>query len=559
MSQASIGEFLTDRLRVAVSLSVPMPPGRKDDHYGMWLSALSGTPCPADSAKIVFPEQVDGDALPFLAFFLRTLRLFCELGRLPVFDVPRIVAVSRDTGSPLRPVVELELPLVPFVSESTYRIALDETVRLCDWMAASLPTPLNVGRVFDAVENRLIEPLRKRVPGGESTIPVLRAAHASGIPFMHLGQGVYQLGWGSRARRLDRGSTGLDSAMGAKLAESKAVTANILRLAGLPAPVHVVVGSEARALAAADRLGFPVVVKPADRDRGEGVSVDVMDHQAVRLGYAHARQQSKSGQVLIERQVAGVCHRLFVANGRLLYAVKRLPMSITGDGRHTIAQLVARAFDIETSRAPWRRSRIQPIDGKAIEALAAVGLSVESVLPAGVLAPLRRIESTADGGVDEDVTARVNRDNAAAAVAAAAVLGLHVAGVDIISPDIARPWHDNGAVINEVNFSPLFGGGEISRAAIPRFLADFVEGDGRIPVELFDAEDAARARQAQCRRDGIRCHVITSTMTVDSAGNALVMPFQDARQRIKALICRPDVDAIAAVLPEAMGAVDSPG
>ena len=549
--QASIGDLLTDRLRVSVSLRLPVPRGPEGEYYGRWFAVLSGAQSAVEGVELACTEPVDDDARPFLRFFLQTLRLFCELGRLPVFDVPRLASVSYPAGSP-RPgevELELELPLFPSVPESSYRIAIDAAAGLCGSMATVPPTPENVRRVFDAVAERLIEPLRKRVPGGDSTIPVLRVAHAMGIPFMHLGQGVYQLGWGRRARRLERGSTGLDSAMGAKLAQNKAASASILRTAGLPVPVHVVTRSEARALEAVDRLGFPLVVKPADRDRGEGVSVDIMDRDAARRAYIHAHRQSKTGQVLVERQAAGTCHRLFIADGQLLYAVKRLPLSVTGDGRHTVAELVARAIAVQDGRAPWNRVPIQPIDDKALAALARAGLSAQSRPAVGERAPLRRIESTADGGIDEDVSTQVHPDNVAAAVTAAAVLGLHVAGVDIISPDIARPWHENGAIINEVNYSPLLGGGEISRAAIPRFLARFIEGDGRIPVEFFETEDDARARQARYRQDGLGCHVITATTTLDADGNPLAMPVHDARLRLKALLCRPDVDAIVACVP----------
>ena len=72
-------------------------------------------------------------------------------------------------------------------------------------------------------------------------------------------------------------------------------------------------------------------------------------------------------------------------------------------------------------------------------------------------------------------------DNVKAAVDASKLFGLHIAGVDIISPNIEQPWHANGAIINEVNFAPLLGGADISRSKIPNFLKKLIEDEGRIP------------------------------------------------------------------------------
>lgn len=154
--------------------------------------------------------------------------------------------------------------------------------------------------------------------------------------------------------------------------------------------------------------------------------------------------------------------------------------------------------------------------------------------------------------MDEEVTTIVHPENLSVAIAAAKLFGLHVAGIDIISPDIAKPWHENGAIINEVNFAPLFGGGEISRASIPLFLAEFIEGDGKIPIEIFDTEEAALTRQAAYQKRGMRCYFTTATKTIDFSGGAVMMPFDDIRRRLKALVCRSDVDAITATCSDVL-------
>lgn len=102
---------------------------------------------------------------------------------------------------------------------------------------------------------------------------MLHAAFELGVPFSHLGGGTYQLGWGVKARRISRSSTDCDSAIGAAGVNRKDVTAKLPRTAGLPAPVHEPVNTLKSAHAAAKRIGWPVVVKPADAERGEDVRV----------------------------------------------------------------------------------------------------------------------------------------------------------------------------------------------------------------------------------------------------------------------------------------------
>lgn len=533
-------EYLQDRIQLKVDLVVPEFAIEND--YTLWAFALGQKNWSVN--RISGLDSIEGQDLIFIQSFLHTSQLLCELGRLPVFDVPRVVSVSQDMQKTKKYRLEIELVLIHFVPQSVYKILLKSSLELCQWMAQNHSTPENKNRIFHAITDQVIKKLHQQVPAGKSTIPVLREAHALGIPYLHLGMAVYQVGWGSKARRLDRSTCELDSAIGSKLAQNKVSTANILRMAGLPHPVHGVVKSENDALTIATKLGFPVVMKPTDRDRGEGVTVDICDEEGIKAAFAHAQKVSNSKQVIVERQVSGVCHRLFIANGRLLYAVKRHPISVFGDGKRPIKQLVDDAVVEQSNKATWDRSEIKPIDELALRALESQDLSLDSVPGKGCMIPLRRIESTEWGGVDEEVSTVIHPENLKVALQAAKLFGLHIAGIDIISPDITKPWYENGAIINEVNFSPLFGGGEISRSHISEFFANFIDGDGKIPVEFFDTESAATARQAHYLKESLRCYLVTAARTVDFSSNFVAMPFDDIKQRLKALIYRPDVDAI---------------
>jgi cyanophycin synthetase len=481
-------------------------------------------------------------------------RVLFRAGRIPLFDMPEIASVERRSTGTQSFRAKINFTLIDFIPGACYRLILQSSLELCNWVSQNALTDENRQKFFGAIEERVIKQLLRLAPAGKSTVPVLQVAHQLGIPFIHIGFGAYQLGWGSKARRMQRSSTDMDSAIGVTLAQNKETAANILRMAGLPAPVHAVVRNEADALAAANKLGFPVVLKPSDRDAGLGVTVDITDEQSLRAAFEKAKKLSRSKKVIVERQVPGVCHRLFIANGELLYAVKRLPMSVLGDGTRSITDLVNAEVRKQLKRPPWSRSEILHIDDLAIVAMKQAGFEPSSIPESGTLVPLRRIESTEWGGVDEDVSALIHPENLAIAIRSAELFSLHVAGIDIIARDISIPWYEDGAIVNEVNSAPLFGGGDISRRHIPIFFRNFIQGDGKIPIEVFAGSDnSAKKRQGALLKQGLRCYLTSANWTVDPQGIEVKFSFDGLRNRIRALICRPDVDAIIIASEEAEG------
>ena len=543
MSSEISWDKLQEPCRLTVDMTVPEALNLAD--WDIWAELLiaQGAWTPDQDEPLGLSSLQEAHR-PFINVFLRVSRWLLELARLPVFSQARVLSFAPQDPEGRSDQLVFELPVIDLMPQIAYETAVRVARDICQWMAYQAPNTKNSLTVFEALDKHVIQALMSVVPAGKSTIPVLKVAHAMGIPFMHLGLGVYQLGWGARSRRLDRSTTERDSAIGSKLAQNKVATANLLRCAGLPAPTHGVVLKEADALQVAAQLGYPLVVKPLDRDRGEGVSVGIVDEASLKVAFVQAQALAHSKQVIIEKQVPGVCHRLFIAGGHLLYAVQRLPMSVQGDGQRTVQQLVDEEVGMQALRPSWLRSGIRALDDLADQCLARVGLHRDSIPGPGVHVPLRPIESTAWGGVDIEVTQTLHPENIAAAIQAAQLFGLDVAGVDIISADISQPWHANGAIINEVNFAPLLGGGEISKSHLPRFLSDFMPGQGRIPIQLFASEAAAMQAQTESIERGMLCFFTSADTTLSPAGKTIVMPLNTLEQRLKALIGRADVEAI---------------
>lgn len=278
-----------------------------------------------------------------------------------------------------------------------------------------------------------------------------------GIP-CHAGYGMpgylVRIGQGAAAQILAAGATVATSKLGREIAGEKNLTYRFLLERGLPVARQVTVHGAEEAVRAAAEIGYPVVLKPLRANRGRGVSVNLQNADAVRLAYKLSSEIQT--RAVVERYLPGDDYRLLVVGGKFTAAAQRPPPSVVGDGVHNLQELVSLANKIE------RRDGVlfDPIDvnAEALRLLAEQGMQLgleldrDKVPPAGLRIFFRRSASPASTTID--ATDRVHPDNKAVAVAAARACFLDVAGVDFMSPDIARSWKENGAGIVEVNAGP---------------------------------------------------------------------------------------------------------
>lgn len=470
--------------------------------------------------------------------------------RIPAFEPIEVLQCRRADPASDRWQALCRLPDTARVPRALFEGVLKAAFKLAPPLCtADVHAAADRQHFYQTITSDVLQAFAKAQPRGKSTFEVLRVAHRMGVPCMPLPGGAFQLGWGAQSRRIDRSTTDRDSALGMQWARNKLVTAALLHQAGLPAPVHARAESLEQAQQAAERIGYPVVVKPADLERGEGVSVDVQPGD-IEAAFAQAHQRSPSKTVLVEQQVEGVCHRLFIAAGRLLYAVKRLPSGVYADGRSSIRALVDAECEAQNRLPPWKRSGIRPLDDMALGMLRRQGWQPDTVPPPGAFVALRRIESTAWGGVDEEVTHTIHPDNVSAAITAAQLFGLEVAGVDMISSDIREPWHTNGAIINEVNYAPLLGGGDISKRHIEDYLGRLLTDRGRIPLHLYAGGKEARAKarahwEALCAA-GTRAYLVDALHTLEPGGKVYVLKATSPQARLQALLLQKNVEAVVA-------------
>jgi cyanophycin synthetase len=341
--------------------------------------------------------------------------------------------------------------------------------------SAQMPTAASVLAMLEAVS-----------PGGTNTRTLLQAAYSRNVPVKRLAGSALQYGWGSRSRWMESSFTDADSVISARLARDKSAAHALMQSAGLPVPLQVVVSSLEQACKAAASLGYPVVIKPADLDGGKGVEAGLQDEASLRAAYPRSRQHSQN--LILEQHVEGKDYRLGVLNGRLGWVTYREPAGVWGDGVRSVFDLVA-AANLDPRRGTRRWSHMAPIvlNAEADELLQQQGLALGDVPPPASFVQLRRAANVSLGGRPVSIPFEaVHPDNAALALQVARLFRLQLAGVDLITPDIARSWREAGGAVCEVNGQPQFS---VTRPDFPeQVLAELVQGDGRVPVLVLLAE-----------------------------------------------------------------------
>jgi cyanophycin synthetase len=307
-------------------------------------------------------------------------------------------------------------------------------------------------------ESRLdaLKRLVRRNQLGPTTKALVDEAKRRGIPVMRLDErSLIQLGHGRFQQRIRASITGRTSFVATELASDKNMTKKLLDESGIPVPRGVVVRDEEEAVRAIRRLGFPLVTKPLDGNHGRGVTIGIMTEEQLRFGFAEAQRQAKGRDVIVERFFAGNDHRILVVDGRMIAVAERVPAQVVGDGVSTIRQLVA-----EVNQDPRRgeghenvMTRIR-IDRIVEEHLARSGLTPDSIPEAEQIVPLRATANLSTGGTAIDRTNEIHPDNAEIARRAAMIVGLDVAGVDFVCPDITRSVRETGGGVIEINAAP---------------------------------------------------------------------------------------------------------
>jgi len=291
---------------------------------------------------------------------------------------------------------------------------------------------------------------------GPSTASLVEAAEAREIPWLRLNrQSLIQFGHGRYQRRIQATVTGNTRQIAVDLASDKEAANRILADLGLPVPKQFLVYDASRAVRAAERIGYPVVLKPLNGNHGRGVSTHLESAKEIETAFEKAREHHRA--VVVESFIQGLDHRLLVVNGELVAAAKRVPGRVIGDGKSSIETLVE-----EVNADPRRGVGHEKVltrlefDAQAERLLADLGYTRETVPEAGEVVYLRNTANLSTGGTAIDVTDIIHPDNVDMAIRAIKAIDLDVGGVDFLTTDISKSYRETKGAICEVNAGPGF-------------------------------------------------------------------------------------------------------
>jgi cyanophycin synthetase len=246
---------------------------------------------------------------------------------------------------------------------------------------------------------------------GPSTASLVKAAEERNIPWLRLNNySLVQFGQGKYQQRIQATTTGCTSNIAVELASDKEETNGILRDLGLPVPAQVLVRTKQDAVRAADKIGYPVVVKPLAGNHGRGVSINLRTPEEVEVGFAKASEHGKTS--IVEGYIEGFDHRLLVVNGHLVAAAKRVPGHVEGDGKNTIERLVE-IVNEDPRRGVGHEKVLTRLefDHQAERLLAKLGYDKDTVPAKGEMVYLRSTANLSTGGTAIDVTDIIHPDN----------------------------------------------------------------------------------------------------------------------------------------------------
>ena len=439
-----------------------------------WLNALqqhlAGIPGMGSAWSDADRERLGGSPHHGAQALPRVLHLLQRSADLPLFEEGRVIAVQ---GRTLRYAV----PIFPRSVQpmlATVRALLQVVEQLAAGVTEVPLTALSAA----------LKALAASYTCGSNVPPFLQAALARHLPFTEVAGEVIQFGQGRRGRWLQSSFTDATPQIAATLSRDKKLCAQVLRRAGIPVPAHETVRSDKDLSAAAQRLGYPVVIKPADLDGGVGVAAGLDSLQEVEQAYVQALRHSRN--ILIEKHIAGRDYRLTVFQNEVVWVIERQPAGVQGDGVSSVVELIATANQ-DARRGDGVHSPLKSLvlDDEAQSLLRRDGLEGQSIPPKGRFLRFRRSANIASGGLPMAVPlAAIHPDNLALAVRAAHALKLDLAGVDLLIPDITVSWLAGGAAVCEVNAQPQLGR-TTSLHLYPLVLGKLVPGNGRIPIMLI--------------------------------------------------------------------------
>ena len=341
-----------------------------------------------------------------------------------------------------------------YMEEEVGRYAAHAAVEIFLDMAEGKPIEEIKQRVNDDVQE--MRRIREQVRFGPSTSSLVEEAESRGIPYIRLNEhSLVQLGYGVYQKRIQATTTNNTNMISVDIAGNKDAAKKLLGEMGVPVPKGYLIREKDEIESVVRRIEYPVVIKPLDGNHGKGATVGISTLAEAEVAFEKAKDYSR--YVIVEKMLAGNDFRALVVNNRLIAVAERTPAHVVGNGKSTIQELID-----ETNADPRRGyghenvlTEIE-IDGQSERLLKLKNYTLETVLPKDEILHLKTTANLSTGGTAVDRTDEVHPENVFLFERIAKIVGLDIAGIDIIAPNVSEPLSENGGGIIEINAAPGF-------------------------------------------------------------------------------------------------------
>ena len=251
--------------------------------------------------------------------------------------------------------------------------------------------------------------------------------------------GLVRFSTNGKSTRIYKSQVEANNAVATLLARNKYHTNRLLQKAKIPVPKLSFCRTVGDAKKAAALIGYPIVLKPTKGSRGHRTVLEIKGEKELIQAARIIRKVNHT--FLVEKFHLGKDYRFLVLKNKVIGIVKRLPPTVTGNGKQTIQELIRKLPRVK-------------IDAEVRSVLRKQGQTLASILKKGKVIPIRRNANYSTGGSAETVDkSQIHPAILRLTVKTAQTIGITLAGVDMLIKSTSEPPKDNAVVI-EVNSKP---------------------------------------------------------------------------------------------------------
>lgn len=313
----------------------------------------------------------------------------------------------------------------------------------------------------------------KTLFGGPTIYSLIEGGVKRGIPVHYLyEENQFQWGYGKKQRRGRSTIFHTDGIKDTEFTSYKDMVGDFLELCGFPTPKGKNCFAEEEILEEAEKIGWPVVIKPVAGHKGQGVTTGIESIEEAKKAFNNIVKAAQEAGVafegaLVQQQIYGYDHRILTIGGKFVACLKREPAFVIGDGKSTIKELIDKDNELEiradTARSPLAKIKL---DEDMLDFLHLRGLTADDIPQENEKVVLRRVANISAGGVSFNVTSDTHPKNIEMAENIAKFLNVTALGIDVLAQDISKPWDEGNFGIIEINagpgvfmhLAPAFGG-----------------------------------------------------------------------------------------------------